>query len=274
MLLAQKQLIPVQIKALQISYELGYKVPLKIKDREIIKMAKENIEQVNRLIDKYGFDPRDETWIENELAETPREKNWFRFERENEEAFGNWENTVHVFNQQYDDNISVEQAKNLSNKRTRYYLGAFDVRMSGDGNVKSWISSAKKFEETHRNRENRMLSWSLARKNKFPLAKVLQPIRFWPGPYVHQFLEKIPQLFENIDAPELLMKVKSGTILRVISYDPVDKYIRLDFTEDVRKLIKPNEPENINIWVKDKADYDFWLKKEQVETHLEFLEPM
>lgn len=273
-LLAQKQLIPIQIKVLQISYELGYNIPLKIKDREIVKMAKENIDKINRLIEIYGFDPRDETWIENELAENPREKNWFQFERENGSEFsGNWEDTVQVFNRQFGDTISVEQAQNLSKKRTRYYLGSFDIRMSGDGNIKSWISSAKKFEETHRNRENRMLSWSLSRKNKFPLVKVVEPIRFWPGPYVHQILEKVPQLFENIDNPELSMRVKVETILRVISYDPIDKYMRLDFTKDVRKLIKPNEPENTNIWVKDKADYDFWLKKEQVGTHLEFLEP-
>jgi len=267
----QKRLCALQVKVLEISMEKNYIMPQKIKDPQIEKIAKDNVSQMNAVIEKFGFDPRDETWIETELAHTDREKNWFAFERENGLVFSTqWDDVVSVFNQQYNDSISVEQAKNMSKKRMRYYLGAHHTRMSGNSSVEDWKKAAREFEETHRNCENRMLSWTLNRQGKYPMVRIKKPVRFWPGPYFHQFLEKVPHIFTG---PQL-KTIKTGVILRVISYDPVDKYIRLDFTEDVRKLIKPDEPDNAKIWLKDKADYDIWIKPEEVESHLEILEPL
>ncbi|KKN04002.1 hypothetical protein LCGC14_1101850, partial [marine sediment metagenome] len=59
--LIQRQLIPLQVKALETSYKLGYEIPEKIKDPEIRKMAKENIEKIDALVKKFGFDPRDDS---------------------------------------------------------------------------------------------------------------------------------------------------------------------------------------------------------------------
>lgn len=261
----QKQIIEVQIKAL----ELGITMPQKILDPQLKIIAKENNERLDHIIKKLGFDPRDETWIEKELADGQREHNWFQYERENSLSFSdNYDDIVAVFNSQYQDNISVEQAMNMSKKRMRYYLGAYHTRLNGNANVKDWISAAVEFEKVHRERENRMMTWSTSRGNVFPIVKTIQPIRFLPGPYFKEFSERCPQLFDGIE----LSNVVIGTVLRVISYDEVDKYIRLDFTADIRKLIKPNEPSNTKIWIKQNSDYDLWLKPEQIETHLEKLE--
>ena len=59
----------------------------------------------------------------------------------------------------------------------------------------------------------------------------------------------------------------------VLSYDPETKYIRLEFTPDIRNKIKPgislNDP-----WRPLKADYIIYVPPDQVETHLELLEPL
>lgn len=267
----QKQLAQLQLQATTLAKEMDYKMPDKVKDPAIEKMAAENVERLNAVIEKFGFDPRDETWLEEELAEGDREKNWFKFERENGLVFSqNWDDVVQVYNQQFKDNIVVSQAKNMSKKRMRYWLGAHYTRMSGNNRVDDWKQAARNFEKAHRARENRMLSWSLLHRGKFPLVRTKEELPFWPGPYFHRILERLPHLFTDAT----IQKLKPGTILRVLSYDTQDKYIRLDFTEDTRKEIKPDEPENTKIWVKDSADYDFWIKPEEVESHLEILESL
>lgn len=265
----QRQLTLLQIKAYEIAREMDYSMPEKVQDPQLKELANENVDRMQKVINKFGFDPRDETWLED-LVEG-REKNWFKYERENGAAFSeNWDDLVVVFNQQFNDTISVDQARNMSKKRMRYYLGAHQTRMSGNGKRENWAAAAKEFEKAHRERENRMLTWSMIRQPNFPLVKVKKPIKFWPGPYFHQFLERCPQLFSN---PQL-QTIKTGTFLRVISYDTQDKYIRLDFAADIRSLIKPDEPKDAKIWLKDKADYDLWLKPEEIETHLDILEPL
>lgn len=266
----QRQLAPLQVISSTIAKEMNYFMPEKVRDKQIQKMVDDNIDQLQNVINKLGFDPRDEIWLDD-LAEGQREKNWFKYERENGIVFSDrWNEVTTIFNTQFSDNISIDQAKNLSKKRMRYWLGAHYTRWSGNANKNDWFVAAKRFEVAHREREGRMLRWSLLHKNKFPFIRAKQDIRFWPGPYFHQFLEKCPQLFTDLK----LQQVKSGTMLRVISYDPQDKYIRLDFTADIRHLIKPDEKTDAQIWLKDEADYDLWIKPEQFESHLEIIEPI
>ncbi len=264
----QSQLVGLQVQALEMARELDYTMPEKIKDPKIKKMAEQNVERMQSVIDKFGFDPRDESWVES-MAVTDRERNWFQFERENGLVFTeNWDDIIVVFNKEFKDEISAEQAKNMSKKRMRYWMGAYGLRMSGNADQAEWVKVARDFEQMHRARENRMLTWTLAHKGKFPVVKTKEPVQFWPGPYFHQFLEKVPQFFET---PQLKL-IKKGVILRVISYDPTDKYIRLDFSEDVRRKIKEEDKEDP--WIKDRADYDIWLKPEEIETHLELIDSL
>ncbi len=265
----QYELISVQLKVLEVAHELGYEIPLKIKDRKIKEMAQQSNENIDTLIKKLGFDPRDESWIENDLAENEREANWFRFERDNALMFAEeWDDMVDVFNKRYEDSVSLEQAKNMSKKRMRYILGAYHTRMSGSAKRENWKSSAKTFEKKHRDRENRMLTWTLARKERFPLIKVKKPIRFFSGPFFPQITEKVPHLFTDT----FFNRIKEGVVLRVLSYDPVDKYIRLDFTEEIRQLIRGTKDEKP--WLKESSDYDMWVKPEEVGSHLEPLESL
>lgn len=264
----QKELIPLQITMSQLSKEKGYIVPTKIQDNDIESIATTNDNKMKSLIKKLGFDPRDDSWIETTIAETDREKKWFKFERENAIVFTHkWDDIIENFNKQYNEHISVEEAKSLSKKRMRYILGAYHIRMSGNGIVDDWKRSAKEFEKFHLDRENRMLTWTLMNQQAFPLVKTKKPVQFWPGPYFHECIENIPHLFTSSQCRYL----KAEIVLRVISYDPEQKFIRLDFTEDVRKLIKKNEIE-IKPWIKDRADYDIWIKPEEIDTHLDFLD--
>ena len=267
----QYKLLEMQIKVFEISQELGYNIPVKVNDPELKKIADENAERTKAFIQKFGFDLRDESWIENELATTNREKNWFQFDRENALVFSeNWDDIINLYNQKYNDSITVDNAKDLSKKRMRFVLGAYNTRLSGNTDKDSWKQASLEFEKFHRERENRMLTWSMLHENNFPLIRVKQPISFWPGPYFNECIEKIPHVFTSPQCREIKEKI----VLRVISYDKLHKYIRLDFTPDVRKLIKPNELSNTKPWIKDKADYDMWVKPEEIETHLEILDPL
>lgn len=267
----QYELIKVQIAAQEIGLEMGIEVPKKIKDKEITKMAQANTDRIKTLIQKLGFDPRDESWIEVDLANTDRERNWFAFERKNPLLFAKkWDEMTAEFNRQYKDNLSADEAKNLSKKRVRYLLGAFHTRQSGNANRHDWVSAAKDFEQKHRDVENRMLTWSGARNPNFPLVKVLKPLAFTAGPYFHECIEKIPHVFTD----SKINKIKDGVALRVVSYDPVEKYIRLDFTPDVRKLIKGLEDSETKPWEKHDPDYNIWLKPEEIQTHIRILEKL
>lgn len=267
--LLQYELISVQLKAIEIAEETGYELPIKIRDRKLKQMALDNASKLESVIKKLGFDPRDESWIESELAENDREAKWFKFERENGLIFAEkWDDIVSTFNTQNQESLSLEQAKNLSKKRMRYILGAYQTRMQGNPSKQDWRDAAKSFEKKHRERENRMLSWTLSRKDRFPLVKAKKPIRFFAGPFFSEISELVPHLFTDTH----FNMIKSGIILRVISYDPQDKHIRLDFTEEIRTLIHKNpDPEP---WKKDTADYDIWLKQDEIDSCLEFLEPL
>lgn len=265
----QRELIDVQIIAAQLAKELGYTIPTKIKDYKMDELVSENVDRLQHTIKKLGYDPRDETWI-NEMAANSKESKWFKFEHDNALIFtARWDEIVDTFNKQHQENISTEDAKMFSKKRMRYLLGAYNTRMSGNPNKSDWKKSALEFEKHHHDRENRMLTWSLLHQHALPMVKVKKDLLFWFGPYFNECIERIPQLFTN----HTCRYIKPGVILRVVSYDPQMKYIRLDFTKDVRQMIKPSE-QDVQPWVKDYADYEIVLHPNEIETHLEILEPL
>lgn len=266
----QYNLIKIQTSILEMQNELNLNLPVKIKDKEIQNMAKENQDRIKNLIQKLGFDPRDESWIENSLATNEVEKKWFAFERKNPFIFNKlWKDMTEDFNKFHSLNISIAEAKNLSKKRTRFLLGSYITRQSGNSNQIDWINSAKQFEQEQREIENRMLSWSLNRNNSFPLCQTLKPITFTPGPYFHQCIEKIPHVFTDTS----ITKIKPGVVLQVVSYDPVKKYIKLEFTKDVQNKIRSKNSEQ-KAWEKDETDYNIWLQPNEVESSLKILEKL
>ncbi len=267
----QYELIASQVMALEVALLNDYKVPFKVKDAEIEKIATENASRLDHLIKKIGFDPRDESWIEAELATTSSEKNWFQFDRENALVFTgcNWPELVEQFNSQYKEGISEDDAKLWSRKRMRYYMGAYHVRMTGNSDTNAWKKAAREFERTYRLIEERMRNWSQNRGGRYPLVRSKKPISFFMGPYFRQCSEKIPYVFTDAE----FTHIKKEIVLRVVSYDPKTKNIRLDFTTDIRKMIKPEDADS-KPWVKDMADYDMWIMPEEIESHLEILESL
>ena len=265
----QKEILRVQASVLEIASLEGYNIPSKITDKEIEQMVENKAEITKAIVQKFGFDPRDEKWIEEELAHTLREKNWFKFERENSAIFANkWEDIVTIFNQKYHDTVSIETAKTISKKRMRYLLGSHSIRFSGKSDKKDWVLGAKSFEKKHREIEQRMLEWSLAHKEKFPLVRTKKPVSFDFGSYFNQCIEKIPHVFTEANC----RFINEGIALRVVSYDKQTKYIRLDFTEDVRFIITGGKSETP--WLKEDDDYDIKIYPIEVDTSLEILDPI
>ena len=261
----QYNLLKIQVEISKISNKLGYNIEPKIKDKEIKKMAKKELDREQHIIAKLGFDPTDTSWIENELSTTTREKKWFHFEREYTlDRYNKWDDMINIYNNQFEDNISIEEAKSLSKKWYRFILGSYNIRFSGEQNKEKWKQQAKEFEKNHREREIRMKEWTAKHIEHFPHVRTKKQISFFIGSYFNECVEKIPQLFTDVNCNWL----KPGNILQVVSYDPKLKFIKLDFTDDIIKIIK-NTSSDVNA-----SDYDIWLKPENVETHLEFLESL
>lgn len=264
----QRDLIELQLSVSETAFFNKYNIPEKIKDKEIQLMAKKNAEFRTQLIQKLGYDPLDYSWVEKELATTPIEQLWFRFQREHKGSFDdNWEKTVKEFREKYFKDITVEQAFDLSRKWKRYLIGAWNTIASQNSNIEDWKNAAKKFEAHHRAVETRMMVWTMQHKDNFPLTTVIEPIRFRHGPYFNECIERVPQLFTDATC----YMIRAGITLQVVAFDPELKYIRLDFTKDIRDLIKPGVVEN------DpnrplRADYIIYVSPDEVETKLNFLE--
>lgn len=232
----QKELIGLQVKVLELAKIEGINIPEKIKDDEIRKMAENNLNFRQALIDKIGYDPLDYSWVEKELAENETEKKWFQFQREHDTEFaGDWDQTAADFNKQFNIDILPFEAFNLAKKWKRYILGAWNTIRSQNLDIESWKTAAIKFEKVHRERDSRMELWSSKHEKDLPLAKVKIPVDFFPGPYYNACVERVPKLFTNTNCS----LIRSGVVLKITSYDPKDRYISLDFTNDVRNIIKP-----------------------------------
>ena len=263
----QRELIGLQLEVSEFGNFHGFDVPEKIKDKEIRNMATQNAEYRAKLKQELGYDPLDYSWVEKELATTPLEKSWFKFQRENKGSFDdNWEATVKNFQSKYHSIIAVEEAFDMARKWKRFVIGAWNTIAAQNPNIKDWKSAARKFEKHHYDIEIRMAEWTESHKDNFPMAKVVKPIQFRHGPYFNECIERVPQLFTS----PTCHSIKPEVVLQVTSYDPELKYIRLDFTNDVQQLIKPNISPN-DPTRPMKADYVIYISPNEVDDHLEIL---
>jgi len=266
----QRELIDLQVIALEIGQMKKYNIPEKIQSREINNMTAQHAEYRTKLISQLGYDPLDYSWVERELAATPLERCWFKFQRENKGSFDdNWTATVERFKDSYQKDVSVEEAFDLTRKWKRYLMGAWNTIVARNPNIEDWKTAAKQFEEHHRASEQRMMDWSIKHQDERPQCKVVEPIQFQHGPYFNECVERVPHLFVDATCYQIVADV----ILEVTAYDPELKYIRLDFTKETRNLIKPGVLDN-DPWRPLKADYIIYVLPEQVDTHLEFLSPL
>lgn len=266
----QRSLVELQLSAMKVGDAVNTKVPEKIQDKEIRTMAQDFAAFRADLKNKLGYDPLDYSWVERELAETQLERQWFKFQREHKGSFDeNWEQTAKLFQDAYHKAITAEEAFDLSRKWKRYILGAWNKIAAQNSNIEEWKSEAKRFEQYHRDVETRMMEWSMKHRDKYPTAKVKSPITFQHGPYFHECLERVPKLF--VDAT--CFQIREDVILEVVAYDPVEKYIRLDFTADVREKIKPGVPRN-DPWRPMRADYVIHVPPDKIDEHLEFSESL
>lgn len=262
----QRELIELQLKVSEFGYSQGFDVPEKIKDKEIRDMAVKNAEYQSKLIQELGYNPLDYSWVEKELAATPLEKSWFKFQREQKGSFDdNWDQTVKQFQDKYHTMIAPEEAFDLSLKWKRYVVGAWNTIAAQNAKMEDWKTAARKFEKHHYDREIRMAEWTEKHQDNYPMAKVKNPVPFRHGPYFNECIERIPQLFTDATCSF----IKSEVILQVTSYDPELRYIRLDFTSDIRKIIKPNAKISHSTRPM-KADYVIYVSPLEIDD-LEFL---
>ena len=260
----QKDLIELQVKASEIGKLKGFTIPEKIEDPEIRKMVDENIDFRIKLKEELGYDPLDYSWVEKELAETPLEKKWFRFQRENDNTFtDNWETTIQSFNKGYHENITIPQAVALCRKWKRFLIGAWNTIVSKNENIEDWKQAARKFEEHHHAIEDRMDEWQEKHKGSLPAARVKEPVTFLHGPYFNECIERVPKLFTSPHCAA----IRPGVVLQVTAYDPETKFIKLDFMDDVKEQIKPKEKDDP--WHMWRANYVIRVAPDQVESHLE-----
>lgn len=262
----QRELIDLQLKAFEAGDLTKSKVPEKIRDKEIRQMAKQHADFRASLIEKMGYDPLDYSWVERELAETPIERLWFKFQREHKGSFDeNWKHTAKMFQETHHKEITPEEAFDLARKWKRYLIGAWNTIAAQNTNVEDWKTAAKRFEKHHRDVETRMMKWSMQHENH-PLVRVKSQVHFQHGPYFNECLEKVPKLFVDATCYQL----REGVVLEVVSYDPELKYIRLDFTPDIREKIKPGIAQN-DPWRPMKADYVIYVLPDNIDEQLEFL---
>jgi len=263
----QRDLIELQLKAFEVGQITSSKVPEKIRDKEIRQMANKHTKFRDKLIDKLGYDPLDYSWVERELAETPIERLWFKFQRERKGSFDdNWELTVRHFQDAHHKVVTPEDAFDLSRKWKRYLIGAWNTIAAQNANIEDWKTAAKRFEKYHREIETRMMEWSMKYQEKYPLAKVKSPVNFQHGPYFNECIERVPKLFTDATC----FRLREDVVLEVVSYDPKLRYIRLDFTSDIREKIKPGIPQN-DPWRPMRADYIIYVPPEKIDEQLEFL---
>lgn len=235
----QKLIIPLQIKMAILAHMFNMPLDLKIINQEILNVIeekKQNINKIQNFVEKYGFDPTDDTWVETAMAENDIEKKWFKFTRVNKLPAHNTD-VISKFNAQENTNISVEEAIELTKKKMRYILGSFVIRYNGEKDVEKWKAAAQDFEQEFRERDKRVKNWVLSRNKIMPLVTTVKPIEFWHGNILVKCIEKIPHFFVSPDCEF----IKPGVVLEVVGYDPQDKWINLDFPKDIRKALTGQE---------------------------------
>lgn len=263
----KKYIVGLQLTAQELSYHTGYTIVDKMKDKEIKAMAQENVSKMQSLIAKLGYDPTDTSKLLSDLADNQTERNWFVFDEENALIFaGKWDEAVNDFNRQYNEKVTVEQAKEMSLKRARYVVGSFYRRMSGDKDFNGWKDSALDFEKYVLGVSERMQKWSKEHYDNYPVVQLKKDTNFFPGPYFNACIEKFPHYFTD----HFCSKVKAGTTVRIVAYDPKEKYISLDFQENDATILRGKK--NKTPWIHSEKDYEFRIKPEEVDLYVEINE--
>jgi len=242
----QKEIVLNQIKAFDFVNKLNPEVITKMQD-PVLDDIRRRSTKFESLVEEHGFDPRDTGWLETELASTDLEKKWFHFERTHnlDTRRRDLDKLIELFKDEYHEDIDPELAYGLSKKRCRFIDGSYSIRLSWEPDKEKWKNTAIEFSKKHEQIEKRMLEWSLAHKGNFPICRTKETIQFYPGPLWKNFVEKAPGLFTDASCNRL----EEGILLQVVSYDPVLKYIRLNFPPDVIRLVDDafvNEP-----WLED-----------------------
>lgn len=194
-----------------------------------------NLSAVQRrksIIDTKGYDPADDSWVEELLANGVKELAWFRFVRE-KSLPKHTQELIEEFKKLYSIEITMNESVELSKKRMRYLMGAAKSRWQDDSTQTTWISSAKEFESKHRAIEERMKAWTESRKGDYPFVVNKLPLRFWAGQWMQQCLIKIPELFADTTCSH----IKEGILLKVYGYDPETKHIDIDFSDEIRNRL-------------------------------------
>lgn len=253
----QKQIIPLQLSLSEHNF------PQKVHYKELNKMISEkmsNRDKLKQFIQKYGFNPFDDSWIENILAENEIEKKWFKFTRDRNFPYPEQE-IVDLFNHENETNITKEEARKLTVKKMRYILGSVSIRQQGNPLVDDWKENAIAYEKRFSDRDKRMDEWVQTRNGNFPWVTTKQPLEFLSGTHLLKCIEKIPHVFTSPDCDF----IKQGIVLEVRRYDPIEKWIHLDFTPDVRELLLGTKEEI-------ETDYAILLKPQNLNESLEGLD--
>jgi len=115
----QRNLIPAQLKVFEIGKKENYIVPDKLQDPQIKEAAEQKTKRLKAIIEKFGFDPRDESWVEDLLTEAGPERNWFEFERTTVNTYSGdpWEEIMKVFNKSYTTPLDIDQSSTSFQKK-------------------------------------------------------------------------------------------------------------------------------------------------------------
>jgi len=230
----QSILMPLQVELAGAAYKSGEKFQNKINYKEMKKLAEQKIEQNNRLkhfIDKFGFDPADDSWIEAHMATNDIESKWFSFTRLHKMPIVS-DGFVELFNQENGEKVTYDEAIELTTKKLRYILGAQVIRQKGIADPSKWKEAALEFEKKFRKKDERMREWKKS-KNGRQIVTTNKPIEFWPGSALIKCIEKIPHLFLSPDCDY----IKAGVELEVLGFDPHEKWIKLDFPKEIKEQL-------------------------------------
>lgn len=209
------------------------------------------------------FEPLNYEWLEKELASNELERHWFKFQRETKDHYGDdWSKAVLSFKAHFKNEITEDKAIELTKKWKRFIIGSWNTVASQNKNVQDWKKSAIEFEVYHNKIEQRMRKWTEEHESNFPKTKTKEPVRFLAGSFFNTCIEKIPKIFTNVQCSY----IKKGVELVVTSYDEELDYIRLDFSDDIRNILKQNT--RINPW-DSKSSYIIYLPPHEVEQKIE-----
>jgi len=230
----QSLLMPLQVELAYAARKAGQTFHNKIDYKEVKALTEKkkiNADKLNHFVNTHGFDPLDDSWIEAQMVTNELERKWFEFTRIHKMPIIT-EGFVELFNKEYAEKLSRDDALSLTVKKVRYILGAQILRYKGVSNPEELKKAALEFEKKFSKQDERMSEWRKTKKG-IRTVKTNKPIEFWAGNCLMKCIEKIPQIFLS---PECEY-IKPGIELEVIGFDPYEKWIKLDFMPNIREQL-------------------------------------